>query len=260
VVDSTELQLQLQEMEADYSQSLSDIENARASVTNAEASLAYSKGNLEVIRLRQAKAAGDLARDKKLFDGNAITSRQLDDSQANADVTAKQLETSQFDVRVAETRMEVLKSLVKKAQSQAEIKQARIGQQRLKLSYCRIYAIAGGKLGKRNVDAGQFIQSGAPLFTIVNSQSQWVVANFKENQVRNIHVGQMVKIRIDGYSSLDVRGRVVSLSDATGARFSLLPPDNATGNFVPVRIEIIDAPKYREILRAGISVIVSIPI
>ena len=171
-----------------------------------------------------------------------------------------------MDVKVAETRLAVLSSLVKKAQSQADLKNARIGQQKLKISYCRIYAIADGKIGKRNVDEGQFIQAGAPLFTIVNSQSQWVVANFKENQLKNIHIGQLVKIKIDGYPKLDVQGKVVSLSEATGARFSLLPPDNATGNFVkvtqrvPVRIEIIDAAKYKDILRAGISVVVSVPI
>ena len=263
VVDSTELQLQLQEMQADFTQSLSDIDNAKASLTNAEASFASAKGNLEVIRLRQTKAANDLSRDKKLFDGNAITKRQVDDSQSNFDVTVKQLETSQMDVKVAETRIEVLRSLVGKAQAQADIKKARIEQQRLKLTYCRVYAIADGKLGKRNVDVGQFIQSGTPAFTIVNNESQWVVANFKEDQVRNIHVGQVVEIKIDGYPKLDVEGKVVSLSEATGAKFSLLPPDNATGNFVkvtqriPVRIEIIDAAKYKDILRAGMSVVVS---
>ena len=266
VIDSTELDLQLQEMQADYHQSLTDIENARASLTNAEASLTFARGNLDVIRLRREKAANDLARDKNLFDGNALTRRQLDESQSNSDITTKQYEASQSDVKVAETRLEVYRSLVSKAQSQAEIKVARIGQQKLKLSYCRVYAISDGRLGKRNVDEGQFIQSGSPLFTIVNSRSQWVVANFKENQLKNIHVGQLVDIKIDGYPNLEVRGKVVSVSEATGARFSLLPPDNATGNFVkvtqrvPVRIEILDAAKYKEILRAGISVIVSVPI
>lgn len=266
LVDSTELELQLEEMQADLKQSAADIENAKASLTNAEASLASAKSNLEVLRIRQSKAQSDLNRDKKLFEGNAITKRQVDDSQSNSDVINKQLETSQIDVRVAETRLEILRSLVNKAESQAEIKQARIDQQKLKISYCRIYAIADGKLGKRNIDEGQFIQAGTPLFTIVNSQSRWVVANFKENQVKNIHVGQIVHIQIDGYPKLDVQGKVISLSEATGARFSLLPPDNATGNFVkvtqriPVRIEILEAEKYKDVLRAGMSVVVSVPI
>jgi membrane fusion protein (multidrug efflux system) len=266
VVDSSELVLQLQEMQADYVQSLSDIDNARASLINAEASLASSKGNLEVIRLRFVKTSADLQRDKSLFEGNAITQKQLDDSQSNFDITSMQLETGRNDVRVAETRLAVLGSLVTKTQAQAEIKKVRIDQQKLKLSYCRIHAISDGKLGKRNIDEGQFIQTGSPLFTIVNTNSQWVVANFKESQLKNIHVGGIVHLKIDGYPKLDVQGKIVSLSDATGAKFSLLPPDNATGNYVkvtqrvPVRIEILDEAKYKDFLRAGMSVVVSVPL
>ena len=266
VVDSAELILQLQEMQADYVQSLSDIENAKASLVNAEASLAYSKGNLEVIGLRLAKTSDDLKRDKSLFEGNAITQKQIDETKSNFEVTSMQFKTSQIDVKVASTRLAVLNSLVKKAQSQAEIKNSHLDQQKLKLSYCRIYATADGKLGKRNIDEGQFIQGGTPLFTIVNTQSQWIVANFKENQLKNVHEGQIVHIKIDGYPKLDVEGKIISLSDATGAKFSLLPPDNATGNFikvtqrVPVRIEILDEAKYKNLLRAGMSVVVSVPL
>ncbi len=266
VVDSSEFVLQLEEMQADYTQSLSDIDNARAALVNAEAALAASKGNVEVTRLRLAKSVNDLKRDKSLSEGNAITQKQLDDSQSAFDIMSKQLETGQMDVRVSETRLTVLSSLVKKAQAQTEIKKVRIEQQKLKLSYCRIYAIADGKLGKRNIDEGQFIQAGTPLFSIVNTNSQWVVANFKESQLKNIHVGGIVHLKIDGYPKLDVQGKIISLSDATGAKFSLLPPDNATGNFVkvtqrvPVRIEILEEKKFKDILRAGMSVVVSVPI
>jgi len=210
VVDSAELVLLLQEMQADYTQSLSDIDNAKASRVNAEALLASAKGNLEVIRLRFAKTSGDLKRDKGLFEGNAITQRQLDDSQSNFDVTSMQLETSRTDVHVALTRLAVLSSLVKKAEAQAEIKKVRIEQQKLKLSYCRTYAITDGKLGKRNIDVGQFIPAGTPLFTIVNTNSQWVVANFKESQLKNIHVGGIVHLKIDGYPKLVVQGKIIS--------------------------------------------------
>ena len=266
VVDSAELVLQLQEMQADYIQSQSDIDNARAALVNAEASLAASKGNVEVTRLRLSKTANDLKRDKNLSEGNAITQKQLDESQSSFDITSKQLETGQIDVKVAETRLAVLSSLVKKAQAQAEIKKVLIEQQKLKLTYCRIYAIADGKLGKRNIDEGQFIQAGAPLFTIVNTSSQWVVANFKESQLKNVHVGGIVHLKIDGFPKLVVEGKIISISDATGAKFSLLPPDNATGNFVkvtqrvPVRIEIQDEAKFKDVLRAGMSVVVSVPL
>ncbi len=266
VVDSAELSLQLQEMQADLAQSLADIENAEASVINAQALLASAKGNLEVNKLKLSKSSDDLKRDKNLIEGSAITQKQLDDSQSVFDIASRQFETSKVDVKVAETRLTVLGSLVNKAKAQADIKKAHIDLQKLKISYCYIYAIADGKLGKKNVAEGQFIQAGTPLFTIVNSSSQWVVANFKENQLKNLHLGQIVNLKIDGNPGLEVHGKISSLSDATGARFSLLPPDNATGNFVkvtqrvPVRIEIIDEGKYKDILRAGMSVVVSVPI
>ena len=266
VVDSAELVLQLQEMQADYTQSLADIDNAKASLVNAEASLASSKGNLEVIKVRLEKFSTDLKRDKSLLGGNAITQKQMDDTQSNYDIATMQLKSSQIDVKVAATRLSILSALVKKAEAQGEIKNSHIAQQRLKLSYCRIYANAGGKLGKRNIDEGQFIQAGSPLFTIVNTQSQWVVANFKESQLKNLEVGKIVHLKIDGYPRMEVQGKISSISDATGAKFSLLPPDNSTGNFVkvtqrvPVRIEILDEAKYKDLLRAGMSVVVSVPL
>lgn len=265
-VDSTELNLQLQEMEADYAEALTEIENVKASLNNASAMLSAAKGSLEVVKVRSAKATSDLSREKSLFEGNASTKRQLDDSQSNYDVATKLLDVSKIDLKVAQTRIAVLNAQVKKAQAQAETKNTRINQQRLKLSYCHIYAISDGKIGKRNIDEGQFIQAGTPVLTLVNSQSHWVVANFKESQLKNIAIGKIVHLKIDGYPKLDVQGKIISVSDATGARFSLLPPDNSTGNFVkvtqrvPVRIEFLDEAKVKDILRAGMSVVVSVPL
>ncbi|MEI6900375.1 MAG: HlyD family secretion protein, partial [Bacteroidota bacterium] len=234
VIDSTDLQLQLDEMLADYKQGETDVENASASLTNAEASLTSAKGNLEVTKLKVEKAKSDFERDKSLFDANAITKRQYDDSRSISDISKKQFETSQSDVRVAETRLSILQSLVNKAQAQMAVRKTRIDQQRLKISYCRVTATSNGKLGKRNIDQGQFVQAGAPLFTMVNDESYWVVANFKEKQIIHIPIGKEVDIKVDGYPDLVIKGKVTSISDATGARFSLLPPDNATGNFVKV--------------------------
>ena len=93
----------------------------------------------------------------------------------------------------------------------------------------------------------------------------WVVANYKENQIRNIQIGKLVEIKVDGLPDMKITGKVIAFSDATGSSFALLPPDNASGNFVkvtqriPVRIEIVDVEKYKNILRAGMSVEVSIP-
>jgi membrane fusion protein (multidrug efflux system) len=100
----------------------------------------------------------------------------------------------------------------------------------------------------------------------VNDTSYWIVANFKESQIKRLHPGMLVDINVDAYPQLKLRGTIESLSDATGARFALIPPDNASGNFVkvtqrvPVKININDVDRYKDILRAGLSVYVTIPL
>jgi len=193
-----------------------------------------------------------------------LLKKQFDDSKANLDIATKQLEATKNDVNVAQTKTGITEAQLKKAEAQIAVKKARIEQQKLKLSYTKIYSTADGKIGRRNVDAGQFVQAGAPLFTIINDKEFWVVANFKETQLQHVKLGQDVEIKMDAYKNQPIKGKIVSVSDATGAKFSLLPPDNATGNFVkvtqrvPVKIEIEDAAKYKDLLRAGMSVEVAI--
>jgi len=262
-IDSTELELQLQEMIADMAQAQTDVENARASLVNAQASIESAKGNLDVAQTRKEKAQKDLQRDQNLLSNSAITQKQFDDSKSNLDVVAKQYDVTKNEVNVAQTKMNVLAAQLNKALAQIKVKQARINEQQLKLSYTKIYATSDGKIGKRNIDEGQFVQAGSPLFTVVNDKEFWVVANFKETQLNHMKQGQEVEVKMDAYPDMIMKGKIVSFSDATGARFSLLPPDNATGNFVkvtqrvPVKVEIEEVEKYIGKLRAGMSVEVS---
>lgn len=263
-IDDSELALQLEEMEADLAQAETDIDNARANLNNTSVSVISAKANLDVAQTRKDKAQHDFERDQALFKDGAITQKQFDDSKANLDVAAKQLEVSKNEVNVAQSRINVTEAGLKKAQAQIAVKKARIEQQKLKLSYTKIYATADGKIGRRNIDAGQFVQAGTPLFTIINDKDFWVVANFKETQLNRIKVGDEVEVKIDAYKDQPLKGKIVSVSEATGAKFSLLPPDNATGNFVkvtqriPVKIEIQDMDKYRSMLHAGMSVEVAV--
>ncbi len=263
-IDDADLQLQLEEMKADLAQAQTDIGNAQASTVNANASLAQTKSNLDVAQTKKDKAHTDYARDQNLYHDGAITKKQLDDSKSNLDVVDRQYESTKNDVNVAQTRLGVINAQLKKAEAIIKVKQVAINQQLLKISYTKIYATSNGQIGKRNVDLGQFVQAGTPLFTIIDDQDYWVVANFKETQIHNMHLGQEVEIKIDAYPGLLLKGKVISFSDATGAKFSLLPPDNATGNFVkvtqriPVKIEIEDAAKYKDKLHAGMSLDVSV--
>jgi len=263
-LDDAELQSQLEEMEADYKQSEVDIINAKALLNNAIVSLSVNRGTIDINNVKLQKSKEDVQRDKNLYAAEAITKKQLDDSQFALETAQKQLDNSKNDLNSAESRIAVLNASVQKTEAALAVKQAKIDQTKLKISYTKIYAPQSGKIGKKNVSEGQFIQAGTPLFSIVNDSTYWIVANFKENQLSKLIPGKEVNIEIDALPDLKLKGTIQSLSDATGARFSLLPPDNASGNFVkvtqrvPVKININDVEKYKTQLRAGLSVFVSI--
>jgi membrane fusion protein (multidrug efflux system) len=266
VLDDAEMQAQLMEMEADLRSAEADIVNAEASVQQARVSLGGNKGSISLNQIRLQKAEQDLKRDENLFAENAITKKQLEDSRFDVEQAKQQEANSGSDLSSAQSKIAILQANVTKSQAAIELKRARIEQQKLKISYTKIYAPAGGKLGKKNISLGQFVQAGTPLFTIVNDSTYWIVANFKENQIERMHPGMEVNIELDAYPDLPLKGSIESLSDATGAKFALLPPDNASGNFVkvtqrvPVKIAIKDAAKIKDKLRAGLSVKVEVPL
>lgn len=262
-LDDAELQSQLLESEADYRQAEVDVLNARAALNNATVSLRVNKGNIDLSQMRRKKAEEDLRRDQNLYNDQAITKKQLDDSRFNLETSSQQAENSRTDLTAAQSRIAVLQAGVSKAEAGLGVKRAKIDEIKLKMTYTKIYAPQAGKIGKKNVSEGQFVQAGTPLFSIVNDTTYWVVANFKENQLRKLYPGKEVDVELDAFPDLRIKGRIESLSEATGAKFSLLPPDNASGNFVkvtqrvPVKIQIEDVAKFRSVLRAGLSVFVS---
>lgn len=262
-LDDAELQTQLLEMEADYKQAEVDVINAKAALNNALVSLRVNKGNIELSDVRRKKSEDDLKRDQNLFTDQAITRKQLDDSKYNAETANQQYQNTKTDLASAESRIAVLQAGIAKATAALGVKQAKIEQTKLKLTYTKIYAPQAGKIGKKNVSEGQYVQAGTPLFSIVNDTTYWIVANFKENQLKKLYPGKEVDIEMDAYPDVKLKGKIESLSEATGAKFSLLPPDNASGNFVkvtqrvPVKIQIADIEKNKHLLRAGLSVYVS---
>jgi membrane fusion protein (multidrug efflux system) len=261
-IDDADLPLQLKEMEAALAQTKINIVNAKASLNNALVSLKVNKGNIDLSEIRLKKAEQDLNRDKNLFAAEPITKKQLDDSQYNYETALQQCHNSHRDYNAADSRIAVLKAAVEKAEASIAVQQAKIDQQKLKLTHTKIFAPQSGKIGKRNVSEGQFVQEGTPLFSIVDDSNYWVVANFKENQLQHLHTGKKVVIEIDAYPNKKFIGTVANLSDATGAKFALLPPDNASGNFVkvtqrvPVKINFDNLDQIKDLMRAGLSVYV----
>ncbi|WP_295116779.1 HlyD family secretion protein [uncultured Chitinophaga sp.] len=263
VIDDEEYNIALQEAEAGYAQALADLETAKASMTNATATLKMSQTNAQVSLVKKDKSTADLHRDQNLFNDQAITNRQLDDTKANSLTNDKTYQAALDQIELSKAGINVAASKIKQAEAIVASKKAVIDQAKLKLSYTHVLAPANGKIGRKPIEPGQYVQAGQNLFTVVDGKGFYIIANFKETQLPNIKLGQEAEIEIDGYAD-KLTGKVVEISQATGAKFSLLPPDNATGNFVkivqrvPVKIQLNDADKYAEKLRAGLSVEVAI--
>jgi len=265
-LDDDELQVQLLQMEADYKAAEADILNAKASLNNTSVSLGVNKGNISLSQVKLQQAQEDYERNQKLFADQAITKKQLDDSRFALEAAQQQVTNSNSDYNAAGSRIAIGQAAIQKANAALEVKKAAIEQQKLKITYTKIYAPQSGKLGKKNVTTGQYIQAGSPLFSIVNDSTYWIVANFKETQIKKFYEGMPVEIALDAYPDAKLTGKIESLSEATGAKFSLLPPDNSSGNFVkvtqrvPVKISIDNIDKYKQLLRAGLSAEITITV
>lgn len=265
-IDDQEMELSLRELEATYQQMQTDIENVRANLRNTELSIKANEANMKTWQLRRDKAKKDADRDAKLYAENAITRKQADDSQSNYDLLIAQYDAGESDVTANRSKTDILRSNLHKAEASLAVQKARIDQQKLRITYAKIYAATSGKIGKKNVETGQYIQPGQTLATIVQDSLYWVVANFKETQLARIKVGQDVTLHLDAYPDQALKGKITTFADATGAKTALLPPDNASGNFVkvtqkvPVKISIENLETYRKLLRAGLSVDVEVDV
>lgn len=287
VIDDAEYRIAVQQSEADYSQAQADLDQAQADLAAAQADLRNAQvglenaglntdavsANADVILVRRNKAFQDYQRDQALLAEKAITQRQLDDSKARYDELVKQYDaaidqttftkgatkTANVQIDRARAQIQRINAQLKRAEANLAVRKAQLDQANLRLSYTRIPAPIDGKIGRKNIEPGQYVQPGQTLCTVVNDETFWIVANFKETQISHIAEGQPVKITLDAYPKADIHGKVASLSEATGAKFSLLPPDNASGNFikitqrVPIKITIDDPDKYKDLLRAGLS-------
>jgi len=277
VADSLLVQIDPAEYQARVAQAEADLAAAQAAAGGAGASgqaqamveqAAGQRASLDAqiiaARANEAKAKADLTRMEDLA-GKQIVSRQVLDGAraaaeaASANVVALQRQTTAAGGTVASAR-----AGVRLATAREQSAQAARGLAALQLSYTRVPAPVSGIVSRKQVEPGQLVQVGQPLLTIVADTGVFVTANFKETQLASIRVGQPVEIEVDAYGGDKAIGCVESLSAATGSKFALLPPDNATGNFtkvvqrVPVRIRVTKGLGADRPLRPGMSVVVHV--
>ena len=243
VLDDRDLRSRLTQTEADLAAVLATV-SSRTRVGQAEAAVAQAQANA-------VKTQADLARLEPLATQSIVSPQQLDAARGAAAAAAAQLAAAQAALVGADARVAAARAVRDQAA--------------LQLSYTRILAPAAGVVSKKSVELGQLVQPGQPLMTVVPLDDVWVTANLKETETADVTPGDSADITVDAYEGRHFRGHVESLSPATGAKFSLLPPDNATGNFtkvvqrIPVRIRLDSAaadPAHP--LRPGMSVVATI--
>ena len=263
-VDPTDYQTRLSEAEAQVqvaqatqSATAAGIGEAQAGVGQAQAALAAAQRDLAYLN-------GEVARYRPLVATGAEPKQALDQMIANRDKAAAQARAQAAALAAAQSKVASVRAQV--GQSAAQIEAARAQQQaaRNDLGTTRIAAPVGGKVGNSSVRLGQFVQPGQRLLTIVPVDALYVEANFKETQIGLMRPGQPVIIEADALSGVEFHGHVESITPGTGANFSLIPPQNATGNFtkivqrVPVRIRIDAGPESRKVLVPGLSLSVKV--
>ncbi|MFA5251448.1 MAG: HlyD family secretion protein [Phycisphaerae bacterium] len=223
------------------------LDMARAKLLTAQADETQSRAQADMVSVEAGRTEKDYNRYKQLFDAKAgITQQQLDNASAAARSARAQFESANSQIAAAQARV---------AQAKAAVEQAE-----LNLSYTKIIAPQAGLVTKKSVEQGEHISTGQPLLVIVTPEI-WVVANFKETQLKHMKAGQQVTIKVDAYSGKTFRGHIDSIQAGTGSVFSLLPPENATGNYikvvqrVPVKIVFDEDPNNMNTLSPGMSVI-----
>lgn len=280
-IEATDFQTRVAQAEATLENAKANLlamrSSASASGNNAIASSYTSTSVQQSINSAKAKlvkAQADFKRVENMLAAKAATQAQLDAAKAELDITQAQLDGAIGQYKSASEQSQGVRSQAEAQRAQVILAEALVKQRDAELNLAKsqlantiILAPCSGIVTKRSVEVGQYITVAQPLCSTIDNSHIWVTANFKETQVEKIKIGQEVKIKLDAFPDVSINGKVDSYIGATGAKFSLLPPDNSTGNFVkitqrvPVRIELTDLQESnREILYPGLSAFVEIKV
>lgn len=261
-LESAEYALKVVQAQANYQRALMENTAMETVISTTANNLSVSDASIEELRIRLAQAEKDSRRYEQLYGQKAVTRQQYDNAKADYEATK-----AKYEMLV---RQKKSTSLVKDEQTQrleqnrTNIEVARAAQHlaELNLSYTVIVAPCDGVTSRRAIQEGQLIQPGQTLLSLVEYDRVWVIANYKETQIPNIRQGMPVRIEVDAVPGVEYRGEVATLSNATGAQFSVIPQDNSAGNFVkveqrvPVKIVFTDENSKENIdrLRSGMNV------
>jgi membrane fusion protein (multidrug efflux system) len=234
VLDDREYRAQLQAAEAAMEDAEAQLMVLDAGISSAETATHANWDQIRAAKAKYVQQEQDIRRYINLVKEEAATGADLEQVKARYDVAESDYSAAKNGLRSSDARIAELKTHFGLLQADIKRKQAALELAKLNLSYTVIRAPYGGRLGRKNIMEGQQIQSGQPLVSIINEGEKWITANYKETQVDGMYVGQPVEIRVDAIEDRVFKGRITAIAGSTGARFTLLPPDNSTGNFVKI--------------------------
>jgi len=263
-IDPRDYRAQTEQFEAQIASAHANADTVRAQIAEQESAVAEARAQLAAAQANAGFAANEVRRYAPLVDIGAENAETLSARRNQATQGAQQVAMQRAALASAEKRIGTLRAQVRQAETQAGAAEAQLKAASVNLQSTTLSASIAGRVGDQTVRVGQFVQPGTRLMTLVPVGSLYITANFKETQIGRMRVGQPAHIEVDAMPGMELNGRVESVAPGTGAQFSLLPPQNATGNFtkivqrVPVRIAVDATPDTRQLLLPGLSVKVEV--
>ncbi|MFK3737411.1 HlyD family secretion protein [Massilia sp. TN1-12] len=258
-IDPRDYRAQAEQYQAQIDIAHANADAVRAQIAEQESAVDQARAQLAAARDNAAFAAGEARRYAPLTEIGAENAQTLAARRNDADQSARQVAAQRAALANAQKRILALQAQVRQAEAQAGAAQAQLKAADVNLQSTTLTASVAGRVGDSSVRVGQFVQPGTRLMSVVPLNTMYVGANFKETQIGRMRVGQPVEIEVDALPGLKLHGHVDSVSPGTGAQFSLMPPENATGNFtkivqrVPVRVALEAGPDARRVLVPGLS-------
>ncbi|WP_316830356.1 HlyD family secretion protein [Pedobacter aquatilis] len=263
-LDDNDYKVKLEQAESGQKGASAGVGVAQSQIIATQANTSTAKANVEAAKVKLNLANKDYARYANLVKDGSITQQAFDQAKATQESAQAAYQAAVDQYNAAVKQVGTTQSQLAVSSNVISQRQSDIDFAKLQLSYTDIKSPATGIVSKKNVQKGQLVQAGQSLFSVVNDGSLYVTANFKETQLEKIKSGSKVEIEVDAYPEEKIEGEVYNFSPITGAKGSLLPPDNATGNFVkvvqrvPVKIKIHPSKELLAKLRPGMSVKASV--
>lgn len=260
-IEKDDYMAMVRQAENSVARMISEKKQMEAALTEAQEMLKKSGADLESAMAQQKFALKEKNRYKELSKTQFVPQSKSDQAESRWKTARAAYKAGQADVSKAEAEVQSMETQLKTQTFQIEEGRAALSIAQINLERTSVKAPLDGQIAKKNVDPGKYVQPGQPVMSIASLEDIWVVANFKETDINDIRIGQPVDIRVDAYPGVTFKGRVKSLQPGTGAVFSLIPPENATGNFVkvvqrvPVKIVFESKPDPSYVLIQGLSVI-----